>query len=548
MIDQVSLRRCACCTGFVAILLAVLQGSTQAQLRIVNYNTLDKPTSATPGSDVEIILDAIGNTSTNGIAKRVDIITLQEQAYLGGSLDNNTSRYIADTLNALYGVSSYTYSLGFDELGFVYDSSTVDFISATTINTAGPRDTYLLQFRPEGYTSSDANVYLYSAHFKAGTSSSDESTRNIEGLFLSNHADGLPEGTNIVMTGDFNFYSHTEPGFLQLTGAGNGQVNDPLALPTWTAGVFPQHMTQSTRTTSFGGGAGGGMDDRFDAQWLSDELLDGEGISYIGPTSSGGGALDHSYQAFGNDGVSTNQAINNIIAGRSQSAAVLNALHDFSDHLPVVADYQLPAVMDAFFTSTIPASVDLGAGVPLAMMVENIADVLVAAGADELDYTLTSTGDGILAFIGDTFGTDIALGGGNSHTAVLDTTTVGIKSGSIIFESTSLAAENSFIEIPYSFEVVDPTIPGDYDDDGFVGQSDLNLVLLNWGAAATPPGWINEPVVDGQVSQNELNGVLLNWGNGTPAIVASAIVPEPTSMVLVLGVLFALPYRRPVRA
>ncbi|MEM7625016.1 MAG: hypothetical protein AAF333_05255 [Planctomycetota bacterium] len=63
-------------------------------------------------------------------------------------------------------------------------------------------------------------------------------------------------------------------------------------------------------------------------------------------------------------------------------------------------------------------------------------------------------------------------------------------------------------------------VPGDYDGDGFVGQGDLNLVLLNWGATQLPTGF-NESALgngsfDGRIGQNELNGVLLNWGNGSP--------------------------------
>lgn len=72
---------------------------------------------------------------------------------------------------------------------------------------------------------------------------------------------------------------------------------------------------------------------------------------------------------------------------------------------------------------------------------------------------------------------------------------------------------------------------GDYDGNGLVSQSDLDLVLLNWGDA-TPPvpeGWISD-FPAGTISQNELDRVLLNWGNGTPPSVSA--VPEPTSALL----------------
>jgi len=60
---------------------------------------------------------------------------------------------------------------------------------------------------------------------------------------------------------------------------------------------------------------------------------------------------------------------------------------------------------------------------------------------------------------------------------------------------------------------------GDYNNDGVVGQGDLDLVLLNWGSSTLPAGFY-EPalpggVFDGLIGQNEMDGVLLNWGDST---------------------------------
>ena len=58
----------------------------------------------------------------------------------------------------------------------------------------------------------------------------------------------------------------------------------------------------------------------------------------------------------------------------------------------------------------------------------------------------------------------------------------------------------SLVQLPAESE------PGDYNDDGFVSQGDLDLVLLNWGQAGDPPpsGWINQ-LPDSVISQNELD-------------------------------------------
>lgn len=74
---------------------------------------------------------------------------------------------------------------------------------------------------------------------------------------------------------------------------------------------------------------------------------------------------------------------------------------------------------------------------------------------------------------------------------------------------------------------IETLVPGDYDGDGTVGQSDLDLVLLNWGAAP-PLEWIHGAPT-GIVGQAELDGVLLNWGARTGEAV---VTPEPMSLAL----------------
>ena len=82
-----------------------------------------------------------------------------------------------------------------------------------------------------------------------------------------------------------------------------------------------------------------------------------------------------------------------------------------------------------------------------------------------------------------------------------------------------------------------PHLAGDYDGNGFVSQSDLDLVLLNWGDSALPEGWVAEAQFDGQaVSQNELDAVLLNWGTGGPPIATSVPEPSTAAFATVIGV------------
>ncbi len=73
-------------------------------------------------------------------------------------------------------------------------------------------------------------------------------------------------------------------------------------------------------------------------------------------------------------------------------------------------------------------------------------------------------------------------------------------------------------------------LPGDLDGDGFVGITDLNLVLGNWNNAVTVGDYLlGDPSGDGFVGIEDLNAVLGNWNAGTPPAFA---VPEPASLVL----------------
>src|SRR5262249_25584555 len=137
-------------------------------------------------------------------------------------------------------------------------------------------------------------------------------------------------------------------------------------------------------TGCLAGFSGGGMDDRFDIWLSSASMQDGEGLDYRIDDTVTDGAYPYAY---GNDGAKFNTDIN---AGANSmvSAAVANALHDASDHLPVVITLQVPAKVVA------PASIDFGnvivGGVASqSLLVSNGA----TAPADELTYTLTAPAD-----------------------------------------------------------------------------------------------------------------------------------------------------------
>ncbi|TWT37618.1 hypothetical protein KOR34_25740 [Posidoniimonas corsicana] len=490
--------------------------SACAQLRVVNYNTLDKPFSQSDLDDLSIIVQAISDTPRNGVAKRPDILALQEQTTF--SLNDSTSSRVAEALNSLFGVSSYQASVlgfGVDRLGVVFDSATVGLSSSSNIPTGGPRAAQRAEFSLLSYAGEQ--LYLYNAHLKAGSSSADNATRATEASNLVGNLASLGPNVNAVALGDMNIGSSSEAAFDALTDSGSPGFSDPLALGAWPNSSVAVHMTQSTRTSFLSDeGATGGMDDRFDLQLVTSPLLDGEGLSYLGPTSVGLESLEHSYQAFGNDGVSWNTRINNTFVGRTQTADVLNALHDFSDHLPVVADYQLPAVLEVL-TAPVPETLAVGEPFTLDVTVRNAAEVLVAVGADELDYELSVSGD----LSGQASGSVLALSGGDTISVALDTSVPGMRSGLLSVTTASQGAANALVELPISFEVIAAGLAGDFDGSGVVDAADYTV-------------WRDGLGVD--YVQSDYLTWRANFGQSAGGVGGSA-APEPAAMLLVFTAL-----------
>jgi hypothetical protein len=87
------------------------------------------------------------------------------------------------------------------------------------------------------------------------------------------------------------------------------------------------------------------------------------------------------------------------------------------------------------------------------------------------------------------------------------------------------------------------TLPGDLDGDGFVGITDLNIVLGNWNQTVPPGDPLADPSGDGFVGIEDLNTVLGNWNAGSPPA-SDANIPEPASMMFITSGLIVLLRRR----
>jgi hypothetical protein len=417
------------CCGWVPV---------SGQLRVVSYNT-----QGGPNAKLENVLQAIGEENVAGIARPIDLLLLQEQA-----APVTTTQAIVNLLDSIYGAGSYARSQvpggpSYSSMrqSLIYNTQTVSLLEDLALFSAGsstrqPRQTMRYKVRPAGYDTA-ADFYIYNSHYKALGSQQDIDRRTIEAVNIRNNSDTLGEGTSIIYGGDLNMGTSTEPGFVELTSAGAGQASDPVDQPGYWNGnsSFAQWHTYATDD----------VDGRYDFQLVTDELLDGEGLSYIPGT----------YRTFGNDGSIFNRAVTSVsntypFTGVSSfsPAEVSYALYTASDHLPVVADYQVPAILDVA-TSSIPPTLEVGQSFELDLLIRNAADVVAAVGADSLAYSFSTTG----AVSGAGSGNKLALGTGTTYALALDTSTAGLKTGEITVTTTSQGAANSLVTIPVNYQV-----------------------------------------------------------------------------------------------
>jgi len=221
-----------------------------------------------------------------------------------------------------------------------YRNSIVTFASQDTIDTE-LRDFSEYELLLEGNL-----IRFYSCHLKA--SQGNELLRLEEVTILRDRLSLLEEGSEFIIVGDMNFYTSNEPGYQKFIANETNNIGRAQDLSdqvgSWNNNpIFAAVHTQSTRETAFGGGVGGGLDDRFDFIFSSYEINNGYGLEYI----------TESLTPFGNDGDHFNQSIN---AGTNSAVSpeIADALYEASDHLPVFADFDVIPSAQEIIVVTIP--------------------------------------------------------------------------------------------------------------------------------------------------------------------------------------------------
>jgi endonuclease/exonuclease/phosphatase family metal-dependent hydrolase len=321
-----------CC---LILLLFVSQVFAQEYATVMTYNILNYP-----GSDSNI-----RNPEFIKIVEAVqpDILVVQEILSQSG-----VDEFLTDVLDASkYNAGTFINGTDTDN-AILYNDSLFTFLSNTPISTA-LRD--INQFKVVHNFTLDT-LYIYSLHLKASQGNDNEAKRLAEVNNLRTVTDNLSASSYFIVLGDFNIYRSTEPAYAKLLNQSNtGYVLDPINAPgEWhNNSSFASIHTQSPRVTQFGGGANGGMDDRFDMILISQSIMNNGGIDYVSGT----------YTTYGNDGAHFNQAIN-VQPNSAVSEEIADALHDASDHIPVYLTLQFEDVVPVELTSFTASVIDEG--------------------------------------------------------------------------------------------------------------------------------------------------------------------------------------------
>lgn len=327
-----------------------------------------------------------------------------------------------------------------------YRTTRFEFVAQKEINvsvpndfTTPPRDPMRYDVRFKGYQNS-ANapiLSVYSDHFKAGDTSTDQARRIPSANAIRADAAALPVGQSFLLGGDFNIQNSTQTAYQNMVGSqsnNNGRFFDPINSPgRWNANAdFRFIHTQDQKGP-------GGMDDRHDQILINDDLRNGTGVEYIGSATLAYSTTtwndpNHSYRAWGNDGTSFDEqltTIGNSFVGPTIAQSLIDTLDgQQGGHLPIFLDLKTAAEIGASTSLLDFGDVILGSSQSRSLSLFNSVDASIYGvnGIQSFTYTLGADG-GFSAPLGPFM--DLAGGGFNAHNIVLDTSMPGMRIGSL---------------------------------------------------------------------------------------------------------------------
>lgn len=285
----------------------------QDTFRVVTYNISNNPDNESEVKDITTIFNGIAELKLQDVSTRPHIIALQET-------DSASSLSVTDNLSVMFDEHGASYqqvvsaSVGGDRSALIYDESSFVFISSEELtDSALTRPVLKVKLKPIG---SNEFIYFYVIHLKSGSTNDIKSIRQAEAHIILDDANNTNDGGKVFL-GDLNICCASEPAWSELLKV----AFDPIdSSGEWRDNPnYKDIHTQNPKES---------MDDRFDFQLISQELMDGGGIDWV----------EGSYSALGNNG--THNINGSIETGNGGSRSLIGALMRASDHLPVIADYR----------------------------------------------------------------------------------------------------------------------------------------------------------------------------------------------------------------
>ena len=296
------------------LFINILDLKSQDTVKIATYNLLRYGSNTNRNLDFKKVIDYI----------KADLYITQELTNNSG-VTNFLNNVLNKDDNKFLSAKFYD-DTDIDQALF-YDKNKFEILSTSKIE-GDPRNIVAYRLK---HIQSEKIFFVFNLHMKAAKGSSEEQRRYNQVEQLINYTKQMNEDHFYVVAGDFNIYSTNEPAyqkFFETTSTGYGKFNDLVKVEgTYRNPEYAIYHTQSPRTSQFGGGASGGMDDRFDYILFSDSLMDSNNTFVI----------KDSYEVIGNDGNHYDMAIN-VSPNSAVSQELADALHDASDHLPVSVD------------------------------------------------------------------------------------------------------------------------------------------------------------------------------------------------------------------
>ncbi len=319
----------------ILMFLLCSSGFSQTRIKTLFYNLLYYP-SGEP-NDREVTLKSILDTYNPDIFTVCELETAEgADEILSQSIKSSRPNFARATFvtnqsdpsadNQLHQLLFYNTDL------FTLENEQVHPTSIRDINQ------YTLILKSEDAEVNPIRIEYFVTHFKSSDGTANKNLRLDMAKVFTAVLENLDPDTYVVFSGDFNFYTSSEPAYQELLDLNNNIVmidpmHDNSYVQSWTndTPTYAALHTQATRKfQQNGNGAFSGMDDRFDFSFISKNLT----------TSSELYIIPDTYDAYGNNKNCFDKDINDATCTGEYSQSLRNDLYIMSDHTPVVMELE----------------------------------------------------------------------------------------------------------------------------------------------------------------------------------------------------------------